>query len=227
MSAPDLYELRRQHGGMVYDGGRRWSGPGPGHSKRDSSLSVVVTDAGRAIVHSFAGDDFRACAAHLGFADLRRPTTAELARERARRKAEIAKAEAEARTFCGAIWASGAPIEGTPAETYLFRRGLIYEGDAIRFHVAAPRARAPGGPKHPAMIAAVQDVAGNANGLHVTYPDAAGRKAFGDRSRLMFGRTSAGAVRLQALDGDTLAVGEGIETSLAFGALKSVPAWRR
>ncbi len=52
----DLYELRRQHGGHVYDGGRRWVGPGPGHSRRDASLSVRISDDGRPLLHSFSGD---------------------------------------------------------------------------------------------------------------------------------------------------------------------------
>lgn len=61
--------------------------------------------------------------------------------------------------------------------------------------------------------------------MHVTFIDERGAKAFGARSRLMFGRCAGGAVRLHEPRGGILAVGEGIETSLAFSALKGVPAW--
>jgi putative DNA primase/helicase len=36
------------------------SAPGPGHSNRDRSLSVLITGTDF-IVHSFAGDDWRVC----------------------------------------------------------------------------------------------------------------------------------------------------------------------
>ena len=48
----DLYALKRELGGQVYDGGRRWIGPGPGHSRQDGSLSVRL-GLGWAKSHSF------------------------------------------------------------------------------------------------------------------------------------------------------------------------------
>jgi hypothetical protein len=64
--APDLYALKRELGGLVYGGGRQWIGPGPGHSRQDRSLSVRVTDYGRLVWHSFAGDPPDIVRAHLG-----------------------------------------------------------------------------------------------------------------------------------------------------------------
>ncbi len=62
--------------------------------------------------------------------------------------------------------------------------------------------------------------------MHVTYLSADGEKALRGSSRLMFGRTGGGAVRLQEIAADgVLGVGEGIETSAAFGSLKSVSTW--
>jgi putative DNA primase/helicase len=60
---------------------------------------------------------------------------------------------------------------------------------------------------------------------HVTYITATGEKAFGSRSRLMFGQVAGGAVRITPSHHGALAVGEGIETSAAFGQLRGVPAW--
>jgi phage/plasmid primase-like uncharacterized protein len=226
MTSLDLHELRQRIGGRVY-GRDRWSGPGPGHSKQDASLSVVITADGRPLVHSFAGDSFKACTAYLGLQDAKPASAADLARERAARKAEAEKAEAEARAFCSGIWDSATPFPGSPAELYLFNRGLEYEGNALRFHGAAPRSRRPRGATHQAMVAIVRAPDGRASGLHLTYITANGRKAFGDRSRLMFGKTREGALRLMPLgvQGRDLAVAEGIETALAFAALKGVPTW--
>lgn len=39
--------------------------PGPGHSRRDRSLSVTFAPDGTFIAHSFAGDDFRVCRDHV------------------------------------------------------------------------------------------------------------------------------------------------------------------
>jgi putative DNA primase/helicase len=38
----------------------RVAAPGPGHSSKDRSLSVLITGSD-VIVHSFAGDDWRVC----------------------------------------------------------------------------------------------------------------------------------------------------------------------
>ena len=228
MADLDLHELRRVRGGQVFDGGRRWTGPGPGHSKHDHSLSVAVTQDGRVLVHSFAGDPFPVCAEWLGLEREARPASrAEMSRLAAQRAAERARLDAEAATFVAAAWGGTVPIEATPAETYLFSRGLIYEDAALRFHPAAPRSRQPDGPApHAAMVALVHGPDGRARGLHATYLTPDGRKAFGTRSRLMHGRTAEGAVRLAEIDRTrTLAVGEGIETCLAFAALTGVPTW--
>jgi putative DNA primase/helicase len=76
------------------------------------------------------------------------------------------------------------------------------------------------------MVAAVRDVAGKLKGVHLTYITADGRKAFGDRSRLMFGAVSGCSVQLAPLTvHGVLCVGEGIETSASFADFKGVPTW--
>lgn len=228
----DLYALKRDRGGIVYDNGRRWVGPGPGHSRKDMSLSVMVAPDGRALVHSFAGDPFPACADWLGVGgDRARPMdrTARAALVR-QREADAKRREVEAQAFVASVWSGAQPIEATPAESYLFGRGIVLEGcEDVRFHPAAPRSRSVENekPPYPAMVALVRDVKGQLAGLHCTYLSADGRKAFGPaRSRLMFGRVGGGAVRLSPMGADgLLGVAEGIETAAAFGALKGVPTW--
>ena len=227
MSDLDLWEIRRLHGGTVYDGGRRWVGPGPGHSRRDQSLSVLINDQGRPVVHSFAGDDFGACAAHLGLERSGVQPMARADRDRLRRERQqsMARKVAEDRAFCQAIWAAAQPIEGTPAEAYLWRRGLIYEGAELRFHAAAPRSRSK---PHtfPGMVALVRNGRGVAGAFHVTFLTPDGQKAFAGRSRLMFGGVAGGAVRLSPMRPDgVLAIGEGLETSAAYAVLHGIPTW--
>jgi phage/plasmid primase-like uncharacterized protein len=221
----DLFELKRAHGGIVYDGGRRWIGPGPGHSRRDASLSVMLSD-GRAVIHSFAGDPFPACAAHLGIERAAPMSVMDIERGRRDREAMRRRRQDEDQLFCRSVWAAVCPIDGTPAEAYLWSRGLIFEGDNVGFHRAAPRSRRTEGPRHPAMVALVRNAAGEPTGLHLTYLTLSGHKAFGDRSRLMFGAVAGGAVRLSLVGPDgILAVGEGIETCEGFSALQGVPTW--
>ena len=79
----------------------------------------------------------------------------------------------------------------------------------------------------PAIVALVQNHGGQPTGLHATFitPDGS-RKAFADRSRVMFGEVMGGAVRLSGgAKGGDLGVAEGIETALSFGLLNAIPCW--
>lgn len=229
----DLRDIVHRLGGDIYAGGRAASVPGPGHSKRDRSLSLRLSDDGaRVLFHSFADDPPRAVLAHLGIEAGRMndvQTRSELARLRREREAEHRREERAARDFCAGVWGGTVPIEGTAAEGYLWSRALIIESPDVRFHPAAPRTRDPTRDisPAPAMVALSRSKDGAPAGIHVTYvrPDGTG-KAFGQRSRLMFGHVAESAVRLGIIGADrVLAVGEGIETSAAYASLKGVPAW--
>jgi hypothetical protein len=56
-------EIARALGGEVI-GRDRVAAPGPNHSKRDRSLSILITSDGF-VVHSFSGDDWRVCRDHV------------------------------------------------------------------------------------------------------------------------------------------------------------------
>jgi putative DNA primase/helicase len=225
----DLHQVQRLHGGVVYDGGKRWVGPGPGHSRRDQSLSVWITDEDRPVVHSFAGDPFDACLSHLGVerGEAKPADRVTVMRQRQER-AEASRRQAAAdHALCARIWSETAPSTGTPVETYLWSRGLVSDGPSVRFHPAAPRSKRHDDARiRSAMVCLVTNAHGQPQALHLTYlaPDGRG-KAFGDRSRLMFGATTGCAVQLEPVRGGVLAIGEGVETSMAFGALRGVPAW--
>src|SRR5665213_1595065 len=160
-AAIDLYSLKRDHGGMVYGGGRRWVGPGPGHSRRDASLSVWLTDDGRPLIHSFAGDGFEACAQHLKIEHaapvrLDRPAYERLKRDR---EAEATRRENAALAFCDNLWRGGVPVEGSPGARYLDARAIGWFPADVLFHPNAPRGYASTSTS-PALIALARSVTG-------------------------------------------------------------------
>lgn len=232
----DLREIVKRVGGDIYAGGRRALVPGPGHSKADRSLSLMLTQNGRVVFqpHS-ARDSVADCFKYLGIdGETARPADkAEWARMRRAQEDEQRRQRMADQAFCASIWRDTVPLEGSLAETYLWSRRLILENCSdVRFHPAAPRAkpRAAGDERplpapHPAMVAVVRDRDGASQALHLTYVALDGRgKAFGNRSRLMFGPTRGGAVHL-APAGATLAIGEGIETCLSYRDRSGLPVW--
>lgn len=225
----NLDSLRVALGGKVYDGGRRWVGPGPGHSARDCSLSVMVSDQGKVVWHSFAGDPQEAVWAHLGLSARQeaRQSPRDLQRLKDARNHRIALERAHKLEFCRTVWESSLCATGSPVERYLAGRAILGPvPDALRYHPAAPlgydwRATSP------AMVAIVTGPNGAPCGLHVTAIKADGSgKAAMVNPRRMFGDIAGGAVRLSlATLAGRLAIGEGLETSLAFGRLHGLPVW--
>lgn len=223
--------------------GKTVRAPGPGHSKHDDSLAVALADNDDGfVVTSHAGDDFRECKDYvrerLGLdefgAGRRELDPDELAR-RAQSRAEAEAADEAARLsrlkWCADIWKASVPLSGSIAEMYLGRRlagfqvpEAIYQSDAIRWNPtllsfngkAVPNAAG-------AMVAKMTDpVTGQGTGIHRTWLTAAGDKI----SRAMAG--NAGVCRLWADDAVTigLAIGEGIETTLAASILFGFsPCW--
>lgn len=231
----DLRAIVRDKGGEIYAGGKAAVIPGPGHSRLDRSLSLRVDDAGNVRFHSFAGDSVRDCFTYLGIeaGKAHAADRWELERMRRLRDDERRRQQAEDQAFCASIWRETQPFEGSLAESYLWSRGLMLEDCAdIRFHPAAPRAKPrregderPLPAPHPAMVAVVRDRDGASQALHLTYVALDGRgKAFGDRSRLMFGPMRGGTVHLTP-PGRSMALGEGLETCLAYRAMKGLPVW--
>lgn len=175
--------------------------PGPGHSRRDRSLSVTF-HGDSFLVHSFAGDDFRECRDHvkaaLGWSEDKpvafNDNVPALDVDRLRKQKSAAD-----------IWERSTPIAGTLAETYLASRGLSYDGNALRFY--------PGGR---AMVALITDaITGEPIGVHRTFFDRDGNRT----EKKMLGQAAGGVVRLSGDDEVTagLGIAEGIETALATG----------
>jgi hypothetical protein len=131
------------------------------------------------------------------------------------------------------LLARSVPIRGTLAETYLRSRGVepdavasLLDPDALRF---VPDAwHWPTQARIPAMVAPVVGITSNRlQALHLTFirPDGSG-KAEVEKARLYFGPKASGCVKLTPDEEVTtgLAVGEGIETTLA-AMLAGFPGW--
>lgn len=115
------------------------------------------------------------------------------------------------------------PIIGTHGEAYLRRRGITASLDlkALRFHPGCYHKPHPGADleTHPAVIAAVTDLAGKVTGLLRIYLDRyEPLKASTEHPRLAMGHVLGNAVRFGEAR-DVMAAGEGVETMLALRSL--------
>ena len=191
--------------------------PGPGHSDRDRSLSVSFLADGAFVVHSHAGDSWQACRDHV---------TARLNLPEARKRptAVGTAPDTDATSRALELWRETKPLPGTPGELHLKRRGVSYEGGALRWHPSCPFGK---GVRHGCMIGLVRNVVTNAPmAIHRTAIDANGQKI--DRKAL--GPIAGGAVKLTD-DADVstvLAVGEGLESSLSvrnLSGVENMPVW--
>lgn len=204
--------------------------PGPGHSARDRSLQVTLDPAAPDgfRVHSFSGDDWRACRDHVrdrlgidpdGWKD--EPG------EPMRRPPEARPAPSD---FALRLWHESVAPEGTPVETYLKARNLEFSmGEVLRWHPRMHMAGTITG----AMVALVRDIRSNdPKAIHRTALDHKGQKRseIGNNGRLALGPCRGGAVKLTD-DTDVttaLGIGEGLETTLSMNrlpGLEAMPVW--
>lgn len=225
--APIVAEL----GGDLYAGGSRANVPGPGHGPQDRSVSLLLVGR-RVVVHTFAGDDWRAV-----LEDLR-------ARGLVDRDGEIlgaagaqgpvragAPAPAERLRVARRLWDEGVALtEASAAGRYLRRRGVARALDGLSDLRAHPAAAIsiyrPGRWRRPALLAGVRSAEGELDAVEITYLAADGRRA----SDLALPRKTVGvlspgaAVRLDAAGPDLL-VAEGLFTALSAGVRFGLPCW--
>lgn len=130
---------------------------------------------------------------------------------------------ADRRKRVRAFWHRCDYATGTPAATYLARRGLpwLTGHESIRYRPDAPH---PAGGTLPALVALVYDGVGNICAVHRTFLDLAGRKAAANPPKASIGPIAGGAIRLHPPAVELL-VAEGLETAASAGLLLGLPAW--
>jgi hypothetical protein len=193
--------------------------PGPNHSTKDRSLSILITPRGL-IVYSHAGDDWIECHDYVygklggNWKPDKAPPPDIIGDDQQRRIKNALQ-----------IWSDCIDPCGTLAERYLREhRGLILPNDiaysVIRFHAGLRYER---GIYLPAMVCLLRDIKSNEPcGIHRTFLDRFnGNKIY----RKMLGVAKGAAIKLDAAPSSTLTVGEGVETVLAARAAGFVPAW--
>ena len=188
--------------------------PGPGHTPKDRSLSVIFSGSSFA-VFSFAGDDWKSCRDHVATV-LGLGSSFQHVRPSSGVMEKISQGEADRsrrrETRALACWNEARSIHGTIAEAYLRGRGITCElPDTLRFH---PSCWHPKSMSLPAMVAMVEGSERFA--IHRTYLCLSGDgKADISPAKAMLGTVAGGAVRL-SVGGDKLVVCEGIETGLSL-----------
>jgi len=122
-----------------------------------------------------------------------------------------------------ALWEKGSPIEGTLAETYLQRRGLVFQdpdGDVLRFCGGCPF----GDSRYACLLALYRDIKTDAaRAISRTALGPGGMKI----ERKALGPVMGAAVKIDcdATVERGLVIGEGIETCVAARMLGLKPCW--
>lgn len=198
--------------------------PGPGHSRKDRSMSVTFNPRAPDgfLCNSFAGDDWQSCRDHVAqLLGIERQRQSPKRSERKIFTKPIEAKPADARAL--ALWDESTDWRGTLADTYLRRRGfsdLDWIAD-VRFHPSCPFGPAT---RHPCMVALYRDiVTDEPKAIHRTAlaPDGSkiDRKAMGPKAGCAIKLSDDADVSVK------LSIGEGIETCLAGAAMLFRPVW--
>ncbi len=213
-----------------------WIARCPAHADRTPSLHVTEGARGTILLRCFAGCDQRAVLDALREYGLWPDRDGELQghqrpRHRGEHRGELPRRLTEldpdvlARTEAArAIWQASRPATGTLVEVYLRARSIgLPPRSSLRYHPALRHG--PTGLNMPCMVGAVQDGQGRVVAVHRTWlaPDGSG-KASVSLAKMTLGPCAGGAVRL-AKAGLVLAIGEGIESTLAYMQLSNLPGW--
>jgi putative DNA primase/helicase len=190
----------------------------PAHDDKNPSLSVREGTHGQALLFCFAGCSYDGIIAALGGSRNLLPDTAV-----ASFTPHVSGGESyEPSRAAIKLWHAAHPAAGTAAETYLRKRGITMPiPKVIRF----ASLRHPIGVELAAMVAAVENVAGQVVAIHRTFLKAEGSgKAELEPKRMALGPIRGGAVRLASAT-KAVVVAEGIETALSVLQATGRPTW--
>lgn len=193
--------------------------PGPRHSPRDRSLSILVDPQAPDgfVVMSFAGDDVIQCKDYVRDRIGIEPWRPGINRDRLAtpRRPLPAADHSEKIALALSLWKEAKPIKGTWAAKYLTSRRInAADNPSLRYL-----------PRLTAMVAAMVSPERQITAIQLTAlnPDLP-RKSDCGIPRRTIGHMGAGAVRLAAA-GDVLGISEGVETGFSAMQLTGIPVW--
>lgn len=216
-------------GGDLIDGGRRALIPGPGHSARDRSVSLLETDDGRIVIHCFSPQDnwreVRRALQARGLLGQERHGPA--SRSNIQRRANRGQPRSGERVVrAKRFWDEARPLAGTVAERYLIQRAIVpslARSSALRFH--ARMTSFDDRLRRPALVAAIVGSDGALQGVQITLLSTHGSaKASVATPRRVIGWLMGGAVQLAEPEAE-LAVAEGVESAASAAAALDLPTW--
>lgn len=216
-------------GGDLYAGGWRANIPGPGHSRQDRSVSLLLVDD-RVIVNSFGRSDWREVLADLRSRGLIDADGRPNASRGSSSSAHAGLPDTERTAVAGEIWAGANALGRSLGAAYVGWRGILRPAPvsaALRHHAGLPSAiYIQRGRRRPALVAAIRDADGALTAVEVTYIDPSGCRAVGMRTpRKTVGIVpTSSAVRLDPA-GAELLVGEGVFTTLSAADHFGLPGW--
>jgi hypothetical protein len=226
MTDLSLHQIARALGGEV-SGGQALV-PGPGHSRRDRSLSIQLSATAPEgfLAFSHAGDDFALCRDYVKQALCIEDTWRRERELRSSRPAPRSITPPSRQRSSGdddrtgpalVLWREGVDPRPTVVKLYLNRRALDLgddlAGEVLRWH-----------PRIGAMLALFRNVlTGEPQAVSRTFLDREGRKL----GRKFLGPVAGTAVMLDAFDIvlEGLHIGEGVETCMAARRLGLRPCW--
>lgn len=206
--------------------GHEWVGCCPFHADRSPSFTIYADDRRFQCFGCGAqGDvlDFVRRSRRVELAEAIRMIDSGALPAAARILEDAAPVKAERQAEALAIWHAALAPQGTPAELYLRRRGLVLPiPPAIRFARLPLGKRAP----MPALVALITGAGGTPAAIQRTFLREDGRKADlpGGKVKFSLGPISGGAIRLGDVGAD-LIVTEGLEDGLTLFQEVGHPVW--
>ncbi len=228
-----LVEIVKRRGAGDLLGAAQALIPGPGHSDRDRSLSLLDT-AARIVFNDLskkhAPREVFAYLESLGVENAsKRPLTVaerkQFAKDRAKMDAARAAHVAAKREQARVTWNESMPAEpGGVVRRWLNYRGISDATAALAVNAGVLREHRDTYGRF-AMVALVQDAFGALQAIQTTKLRADGCGKRGDLARISLGPIKGGAVRLLRPHDGAVAICEGVEDALAFYDLHRIPAW--